>query len=88
MVNQCVLFLHFKVRHDSRVFEVKIDVQHYEHGQLSVTISDSKLIIKGQHEMKEDEHGSISRQFHREYDIPEVGYLNHVINISIHLKLI
>ena len=82
------MFLHFKVRHDSRVFEVKIDVQHYEQGQLSVTVSGDKLIIKGQHEMKEDEHGAISRQFHREYDIPEVGYLNLVINISIHLKLI
>ena len=57
----------------NKVFEIKLDVQHYEPGELSITISDSKLIIKGQHEMKEDEHGTISRQFHREYDIPEVS---------------
>ena len=68
------------MRYDSNVFEVKIDVQHYSPEELNVTLQENKLTITGKHEQKQDEHGYISRQFHREFDVPEVRFYNVTIS--------
>ena len=62
----------FQVRYDNNGFEVKIDVQQYAPEELNVTLQGNRLTITGKHEQKQDEHGYVSRQFHREFEVPEV----------------
>ena len=37
-----------------------------------MTLQGNRLTITGKHEQKQDEHGYVSRQFHREFKVPEV----------------
>lgn len=60
-----------EVKYDTKVFEVKVDVQQYEPEHLKVSLVDNRLVISGKHETKADEHGFISREFSREFLIPE-----------------
>ena len=61
------------MKYDSKTFEVKLDVQHFTPEELKVKLAGNKLTITGKHESKQDEHGYVSREFHRELEIPEVG---------------
>ena len=49
-----------------------MDVSMYKPDELNVAISDDRLVVTGKHEQKEDNHGFISREFRREFVIPEV----------------
>ena len=50
---------------------MKLDTQTFTPGELQVKVSGNTLTIKGKHGRKEDEFGSVSREFHREFNIPE-----------------
>lgn len=60
-----------KVRYDGSIFEVKLDIQTFSPEELQVKVSGNKLTVKGKHGRKEDEYGSVSREFHRDFTIPE-----------------
>ncbi|KAK3104183.1 hypothetical protein FSP39_025099 [Pinctada imbricata] len=60
-----------EVKIDKDQMNIKMDVQHYTPEDLTVKIVGDKLVIAGKHETKPDEHGYISRQFQREFLIPE-----------------
>lgn len=60
-------------------FQVCMDVQHFDPKELSVKVIDRTVIVEGKHEEKEDEHGLISRQFSRKYNLPEEYDPNDVI---------
>lgn len=54
-------------------FEVCIDVQHFKPEEISVKVEKSSIIVNAKHEEKQDEHGFVSRQFTRRYNLPS-GY--------------
>ena len=56
--------------HKDRV-EMKLDVQHFLPEELKVKIVDGMVVVDAKHEEKRDEHGSVSRQFTRKYELPE-----------------
>ncbi|XP_058796928.1 protein lethal(2)essential for life-like [Phymastichus coffea] len=55
---------------DKDKFLVTLDVQQFHPEEISVKIVDDNVIVEGKHQEKEDEHGWISRQFTRKYQIP------------------
>jgi crystallin alpha B len=59
--------------------EVKLDVSVYSPAELNVTISEDRLVIKGKHEQKADNHGYVAREFTREFVMPEV---NEIITVK------
>jgi len=52
-------------------FSVKMDVQQFRPEELNVKVQDNFLVVEGKHEEKMDEHGFISRQFTRRYQLPD-----------------
>jgi len=60
-----------EVKYDEKTFEVKLDVRQYEPEELNVKITEDRLVISGKHEQKPDEHGYISREFTRQFVVPQ-----------------
>lgn len=75
------VFYLIQVKYDKESFEVKIDVQNFTPEELDVKLAGNRLSITGKHEKKTDEHGYISREFSREFDIPEVRTSKHYYNM-------
>ena len=63
------------MNYDSRQFQVKVDVDEFDPEDLNVKVTGNRLVISGRHESKPDQHGFVSREFTREFVIPEVVYL-------------
>ncbi|XP_075999794.1 alpha-crystallin A chain [Genypterus blacodes] len=59
-----------EVRSDRDKFMVYLDVKHFSPEELTVKITDDHLEIQGKHEERQDDHGYISREFHRRYRLP------------------
>ncbi|KAL5274015.1 CRYAA family protein [Megaselia abdita] len=55
---------------DSEKFEVILDVQQFLPEEINVKIVDKFVVVEGKHEEKQDEHGFVSRQFSRRYNLP------------------
>ncbi|KAG8434479.1 hypothetical protein GDO86_012743 [Hymenochirus boettgeri] len=51
-------------------FSVNVDVKHFSPEELTVKVVGEYIEIHGKHEERQDEHGYISRDFHRTYKIP------------------
>jgi len=51
---------------------VTLDVQKFDAAELKVKLSENRLVVSGKHEQRADEHGYVSREFRREFDVPEV----------------
>ncbi|XP_045203286.2 alpha-crystallin B chain-like [Mercenaria mercenaria] len=60
-----------KLKYDSEGFELRLDVQQFTPSELNVKLVGNTLTVSGKHEQKADEHGHISREFHRELTVPE-----------------
>ncbi|XP_052075858.1 alpha-crystallin A chain-like [Mytilus californianus] len=60
-----------EVKYDSKKLEINLDVSMYSPEELNVTIAEDRMIIKGKHEQKEDNYGFITREFTREFVVPE-----------------
>lgn len=60
-----------EVKYDSKKMEVKLDVSVYAPEELNITVAEDRLVIKGKHEQKADNHGYVAREFTREFVIPE-----------------
>ncbi|KAL5290809.1 CRYAB.2 family protein [Megaselia abdita] len=52
-------------------FQVSMDVQQFQPNELTVKTVDRTVIVEGKHEEKQDDHGFISRQFVRKYQLPK-----------------
>ncbi|XP_048874035.1 alpha-crystallin A chain [Brienomyrus brachyistius] len=59
-----------EVRSDRDRFSVYLDVKHFSPEELTVKVIEGYLEIRGKHEERQDDHGYISRQFHRRYRLP------------------
>ncbi|MGH0153931.1 UNVERIFIED_CONTAM: hypothetical protein FKN15_068769, partial [Acipenser sinensis] len=58
------------VRSDRDKFTIYLDVKHFSPEELSVKIVDDYVEIQGKHGERQDDHGYISREFHRYYRLP------------------
>lgn len=56
---------------DSEGLYIKLNVSHYEPGELSVKIVNDRITVAAKHEQKSDEHGFVTREFTRQFVLPE-----------------
>ncbi|XP_069573302.1 alpha-crystallin A chain [Brachyistius frenatus] len=59
-----------EVRSDRDKFTVYLDVKHFSPDDLTVKVTDDYVEIQGKHGERQDDHGYISREFHRRYRFP------------------
>ncbi|KYO39076.1 alpha-crystallin A chain [Alligator mississippiensis] len=59
-----------QVRSDRDKFTIMLDVKHFSPEDLSVKIIDDFVEVHGKHNERQDDHGYISREFHRRYRLP------------------
>lgn len=52
-------------------FQVSLDVQHFQPNEITVKTENNQVVVRAKHEEKQDDHGYISREFTRRYDLPE-----------------
>lgn len=52
-------------------FKVNLDVQQFKPEEINVKMIDNFVVVEGNHEEREDEHGFISRKFLRKYKLPD-----------------
>ncbi|XP_010634809.1 alpha-crystallin A chain isoform X1 [Fukomys damarensis] len=59
-----------KVRSDRDKFIIFLDVKHFSPEDLTVKVQEDSVEIHGKHSERQDDHGYISREFHRRYRLP------------------
>ncbi|KAJ1189321.1 hypothetical protein NDU88_006069 [Pleurodeles waltl] len=59
-----------EMRFDRDKFSINLDVKHFSPEELQVKVFGDFIEIHGNHEERQDEHGYVSRHFHRKYKIP------------------
>ncbi|XP_037693904.1 alpha-crystallin A chain isoform X2 [Choloepus didactylus] len=59
-----------EVRSDRDKFVIFLDVKHFSPEDLTVKVLDDFVEIHGKHNERQDDHGYISREFHRRYRLP------------------
>ncbi|CAO2608578.1 Alpha-crystallin A chain [Lemmus lemmus] len=60
----------FQVRSDRDKFVIFLDVKHFSPEDLTVKVLEDFVEIHGKHNERQDDHGYISREFHRRYRLP------------------
>ncbi|CAI5781359.1 shock beta-6 [Podarcis lilfordi] len=60
-----------EVKMDKDKFSVLLDVKHFSPEEMSVKVIGDYIEVHAKHEERPDEHGYISREFHRRYMIPK-----------------
>ncbi|XP_054856100.1 heat shock protein beta-6 [Eublepharis macularius] len=60
-----------EVKIDKDKFSVLLDVKHFSPEEISVKVVGDHIEVHAKHEERPDEHGYISREFHRRYMIPK-----------------
>uniref|UniRef100_A0A8D0BBQ2 SHSP domain-containing protein n=1 Tax=Salvator merianae TaxID=96440 RepID=A0A8D0BBQ2_SALMN len=60
-----------EVKLEKDKFSVLLDVKHFSPEELSVKVVGDHIEVHAKHEERPDEHGYISREFHRRYLIPK-----------------
>lgn len=61
-------------------FQVCLDVQHFAPNEIEVKTVDNSIVVHAKHEERQDEHGHISRQFTRRYDLPKGFNVHDVVS--------
>ncbi|KAM9298869.1 heat shock protein beta-6 [Gastrophryne carolinensis] len=59
-----------EVKLDKEQFSVLLDVKHFSPEEMAVKVVGDYVEVHAKHEERQDEHGFISREFHRRYKIP------------------
>ncbi|XP_038635547.1 crystallin, alpha B, b [Scyliorhinus canicula] len=59
-----------ELRLDKDKFTIHLDVKHFTPEELRVKILGDFVEIQALHEERQDEHGYVSREFHRKYKVP------------------
>lgn len=52
------------------MLQVNLDVQQFAPEELTVKLVGDFLVVQGEHEERQDEHGFVSRSFQRRYKLP------------------
>ncbi|XP_034972969.2 heat shock protein beta-6 [Zootoca vivipara] len=60
-----------EMKMDKDKFSVLLDVKHFSPEEMSVKVIGDYIEVHAKHEERPDEHGYISREFHRRYMIPK-----------------
>lgn len=60
-----------KVHIDKDSFQVCLDVEHFLPNEISVKTENNSVIVHAKHGEKRDDHGFISREFIRRYELPK-----------------
>ncbi|GFT77688.1 protein lethal(2)essential for life [Trichonephila clavipes] len=60
-----------QARDDVNKFQVMLNVKHFRPDEIDVKTVDNYVVIRGKHEEQADEHGFVSREFTRRYQIPD-----------------
>ncbi|XP_061452927.1 heat shock protein beta-6 [Rhineura floridana] len=60
-----------EVKLDKDKFSVLLDVKHFSPEELKVKVMGDYIEVHAKHEERPDEHGYISREFHRRYMVPK-----------------
>ncbi|GIY04736.1 protein lethal(2)essential for life [Caerostris extrusa] len=58
-------------KRDSNKFQVMLNVKHFRPDEIDVKTVDNFVVIHGKHEELPDEHGFVSREFTRRYQLPD-----------------
>uniref|UniRef100_A0A8C7E2Y3 SHSP domain-containing protein n=1 Tax=Naja naja TaxID=35670 RepID=A0A8C7E2Y3_NAJNA len=61
----------FQMKLDKDKFSVLLDVKHFSPEEIHVKVVGDYIEVHAKHEERPDEHGYISREFHRRYTIPK-----------------
>ncbi|KAJ1530758.1 hypothetical protein ONE63_005612 [Megalurothrips usitatus] len=56
---------------DKDAMRINLDVNQFKPEELSVKVADGFVVVEGEHEERQDEHGFISRSFSRRYKLPD-----------------
>ncbi|XP_074545738.1 heat shock protein beta-1-like [Halichoeres trimaculatus] len=59
-------------------WRINLDANHYTPEEITITTKDGYLLILGNHQEKQDTHGSVSRCFTRKYKLPQGVDLQHI----------
>ncbi|XP_052473272.1 alpha-crystallin B chain-like [Carassius gibelio] len=59
-----------EMRMDRDRFVINLEVKHFSPDELMVKINDDFIEIHGKHDERQDEHGTVAREFYRKYKIP------------------
>lgn len=52
-------------------FQACVDIHQFKPNEITVKATERSIIIEAKHEERQDEHGYISREFRRRYELPE-----------------
>lgn len=63
---------------DDDSFKITLNVQHYKPEEITVKVVDHSVIIEGKHEDKQDEKNVVTRQFMRQFLLPDRADVNQV----------
>ncbi|CAJ1070566.1 heat shock protein beta-1-like [Xyrichtys novacula] len=59
-------------------WRISLDVNHFSPEEITITTKEGYLLISGNHEERQDEHGAVSRCFTRKYKLPQGVDLQHI----------
>jgi len=60
-----------KVVHAGNKFEVGLAVGEYRPDEIKVSVCGHDLVIRAHHDIRNDSHGTVSRELNRTYKLPE-----------------
>ncbi|KAI4499153.1 hypothetical protein M0802_005736 [Mischocyttarus mexicanus] len=66
------------VEQDQDKYRVIVDVQQFAPEEITVRTDNQTITVEGKHEERKDQHGYISRQFVRKYQLPKGYDIGHV----------
>lgn len=61
-------------------FQVSLDVRHFAPNEITVKTVDHSIVVEAKHEERQDDHGYISRQFTRRYELPKEFNVDDVVS--------
>lgn len=59
------------VKEDDKSFQVMVDVSQFQPNEITVKTTDKNIIVHGMHEERNDQFGTVSREFRRRITIPQ-----------------
>ncbi|KAK5878973.1 hypothetical protein CesoFtcFv8_024328 [Champsocephalus esox] len=67
-----------EIRTGQDSWKINLDVNHFSPEEITIATKEGYLQISGNHEEKQDDHGSVSRCFTRKYKLPQGVDLQHI----------
>uniref|UniRef100_UPI0037E8028A heat shock protein beta-1-like n=1 Tax=Semicossyphus pulcher TaxID=241346 RepID=UPI0037E8028A len=67
-----------EIRTGQDSWKINLDVNHFSPEEITITTKEGYLQISGNHEERQDQHGSVTRCFTRKYKLPHGVDLQHI----------